>query len=154
MWSFFHVNNRIATQAVDGRPALSDGTRLREAWEGLASAPEYRVIRGPETGLVMVRARAGNTGRRFNLGEMTVTRCTVGLTGGIMGHAWIAGIRPEHAKLAALFDALMQIPHRSEEIGVTLIEPLLRDRSEHLARRTGEVWPSKVDFFTLVRGED
>ncbi|GAB6111759.1 phosphonate C-P lyase system protein PhnG [Desulfomicrobium salsuginis] len=137
-----------------GALALADGARLREAWEGLAAAPEYRVIRGPETGLVMVRARAGNTGRRFNLGEMTVTRCTVGLADGIMGYAWIAGIRPEHARLAALFDALMQIPHRSEEIGVTLIEPLLRDRCEHLARRADEVRPSKVDFFTLVRGED
>lgn len=137
-----------------GALALADGARLREAWEGLAVAPEYRVIRGPETGLVMVRARAGNTGRRFNLGEMTVTRCTVGLADGIMGHAWIAGIRPEHARLAALFDALMQIPHRSEEVGVTLIEPLLRDRVEHLARRADEVRPSKVDFFTLVRGED
>ncbi len=137
-----------------GALALADGARLQEAWDALPAAPEYRVIRGPETGLVMVRARAGNTGRRFNLGEMTVTRCTVGLGDGIMGHAWIAGIKPEHARLAALFDALMQIPHHSEEIGVTLIEPLLRDRGEHLARRAEEVRPSKVDFFTLVRGED
>ncbi len=137
-----------------GALALADGDRLREAWDALPAAPEYRLIRGPETGLVMVRARAGNTGRRFNLGEMTVTRCTVGLADGIMGHAWIAGVRPDHARLAALFDALMQLPERSEVLRASLVEPLLRDRSAHLARRAGEVLPSKVDFFTLVRGED
>jgi len=134
--------------------ALADGARLREAWEELSAAPAYHVIRGPETGLVMVRARAGNTGRRFNLGEMTVTRCTVGLADGTMGHAWIKGIRPEHARLAALFDALMQMPEHSDALRATLVEPLLRDRSAHLARRADEVRPSKVDFFTLVRGED
>ena len=137
-----------------GALALADGARLRDAWDTLPAAPEYRIIRGPETGLVMVRARAGNTGRRFNLGEMTVTRCTVGLADGIMGHAWIKGIRPEHARLAALFDALMQLPDRSEELRASLVEPLLRDRRDRLARRAGEVLPSKVDFFTLVRGED
>lgn len=137
-----------------GALALADGARLREAWDALPAAPEYRLIRGPETGLVMVRARAGNTGRRFNLGEMTVTRCSVGLADGIMGHAWVAGIKPEHARLAALFDALMQLPERSDELRATLVEPLLRARSAHLARRAGEVLPSMVDFFTLVRGED
>lgn len=137
-----------------GALALADGATLREAWDALPARPEYRVVRGPETGLVMVRARAGNTGRRFNLGEMSVTRCSVGLEGGVMGHAWIAGIRPEHARLAALFDALLQLPERAGELRATLVEPLLLARREHLARRAGEVSPSKVDFFTLVRGED
>ena len=50
-----------------GALALAEGDRLRAAWEALAAAPEYSVMRGPETGLVMVRARAGNSGRRFNL---------------------------------------------------------------------------------------
>ena len=134
--------------------ALADAARLRDAWDALPAPPDYHVVRGPETGLVMARARAGNTGRRFNLGEMTVTRCTVGLEGGIMGHAWIAGTSPEHARLAALFDALMQLPERSAWLRETLIEPLLDARRERLARRAGDVAPSRVDFFTLVRGED
>lgn len=137
-----------------GALALADGARLQEAWESLAAAPEYRVIRGPETGLIMVRARAGNSGRRFNLGEMTVTRCSVGLSDGTMGHAWIAGIRPEQARLAAIFDALLQIPGRTDELYDTLVRPLQKSRQERLARRAGEVRASKVDFFTLVRGKD
>ena len=36
-------------------------------------------LRRPETGLMMVQGRAGGTGERFNLGEITVTRCTLRL---------------------------------------------------------------------------
>ena len=62
--------------------ALAPETRLREAWESLPAKPQYKIVRGPETGLVMIRARAGNSGERFNLGEMTVTRCTVNVDDG------------------------------------------------------------------------
>lgn len=134
--------------------ALADEGRLRDAWDSMAARPEYRIVRGPETGLVMVRARSGNVGERFNLGEMTVTRCSVGLADGIMGHAFIGGIKPEHACLAAVFDAFMQLPERREDLRRGLIEPLRRERREHLARRHAEVSPSRVDFFTLVRGDD
>ena len=134
--------------------AMAGSDRLREAWSGQAAIPEYRVVRGPETGLVMVRARAGNTGRRFNLGEMTVTRCSVSLESGVMGHACIAGMEPDHARLAALFDALMQEPGREDELWAALIAPLQEARRARLARRRAEVRPSRVDFFTLVRGED
>lgn len=134
--------------------AMAGSDRLNEAWSGQAAVPEYRVVRGPETGLVMVRGRAGNTGQRFNLGEMTVTRCSVSLASGVMGHAWVAGVEPDHARLAALFDALMQEPGREGELWDTLITPLREARRVRLARRRAEVRSSKVDFFTLVRGED
>lgn len=137
-----------------GALALAGTDRLQGAWDALAAPPEYILVRGPETGLVMVRARSGNGGQRFNLGEMTVTRCSVSLQGGIMGHAWISGMRPDHARLAALFDAMLQDPRHSDELCRTLVEPLLLARKEHLARRAHEVRPSRVDFFTLVRGED
>ncbi len=134
--------------------ALAPETRLREAWNGLAARPQYKVVRGPETGLVMVRARAGNSGERFNLGEMTVTRCTVNVGDGIMGHAFITGLSHEHARLAAVFDALLQLPERGEVLRRTLIGPLQQERQAHLARRRDEVRSSKVDFFTLVRGDE
>lgn len=145
---------RIKRQEWMAALALADEVRLQAAWDDLAAHPKYRIIRGPETGLVMVRARAGNSGQRFNLGEMTVTRCSVSLENGMMGHAWIAGIKPDHARLAALFDALLQIPANEEDLHQTLVAPLQRDRSSSLARRRDEVLPSRVDFFTLVRGED
>ena len=71
-----------------------------------------------------------------------------------MGHAWVAGVEPDHARLAALFDALMQEPGREGELWDTLITPLREARRVRLARRRAEVRSSKVDFFTLVRGED
>lgn len=134
--------------------AMAGLDRLNEAWSGLAEVPEFRVVRGPETGLVMVRGRAGNTGLRFNLGEMTVTRCSVSLESGVMGHAWVVGMEPDQARLAALFDALMQEPGREGALWDTLIAPLQEARRISLAQRRAEVRPSRVDFFTLVRGED
>lgn len=134
--------------------ALAPETRLREAWESLPAQPRYTIVRGPETGLVMVRARAGNSGDRFNLGEMTVTRCTVNVGDEIMGHAFISGLSHEHARLAAVFDALLQLPDRGETLRRTLIGPLQQERQRRLARRRDEVQSSRVDFFTLVRGDE
>ena len=51
-----------------GDPAL-----LEAAWGLLSSRPTVRWLRPAETGMVMVRGRAGGTGQAFNLGEMTVT---------------------------------------------------------------------------------
>ncbi len=81
---------------------------LEAAWETLEPRPAYDRLRPPETGMVMTRGRAGGTGRRFNLGEMTVTRCALRLDSGEMGIAYVAGRDRRHAELAALFDALMQ----------------------------------------------
>lgn len=134
--------------------ALAPEARLKEAWDGLPQQPQYKLVRGPETGLVMVRARTGNSGERFNLGEMTVTRCTVNVSEGIMGHAFIGGLSHEHARLAAVFDALLQLPERGEDLRRTLISPLQQERQAHLTSRRDEVRPSRVDFFTLVRGEE
>jgi len=134
--------------------ALAPEARLREAWNGLDAQPQYKIVRGPETGLVMVRARTGNTGERFNLGEMSVTRCTVALDQGVMGHAFVGGHCHEQARLAAVFDALLQLPEEGEELRSKLIRPLQQERQACLTRRREEVQPSRVDFFTLVRGEE
>src|SRR5580698_412180 len=72
--------------------------------------PAWTRVRGPETGLVMVRGRAGGSGSPFNLGEMTVTRCTVRLGSGTAGHAYIAGRDERRAEMAAVADALLQVP--------------------------------------------
>ncbi|MGH8773427.1 MAG: phosphonate C-P lyase system protein PhnG, partial [Burkholderiales bacterium] len=61
--------------------------RLDELEAALASLPEkpaYTWLRPPETGLVMVRARAGGTGAKFNLGEMPVTRCALKTEDGVV----------------------------------------------------------------------
>lgn len=81
--------------------ALAPETCLDEALSGI-SLPGYRIVRGPETGLVMARGRVGNVGDVFNVGEVLVTRCVVQLEEKTLGHAWIMGESPRHAELAAL----------------------------------------------------
>ena len=76
---------------LDGGSGAGRGRTVRGAAEGCGALPDYTVIRGPEGGLVMVRGRAGGGGSAFNLGEMTVTRCTVRTETGFVGHAYIAG---------------------------------------------------------------
>jgi alpha-D-ribose 1-methylphosphonate 5-triphosphate synthase subunit PhnG len=133
--------------------ALALPAELDACWAALRPPP-YRLLRGPEVGLVMVRARAGGTGIRFNLGEMTVVRCTVQLADGTLGHAWIGGRDGRHAERSAVLDALLQDPMHTGALTVSVIEPL--DRAGEARRRTAaaRAATSRVEFFTMVRGED
>jgi alpha-D-ribose 1-methylphosphonate 5-triphosphate synthase subunit PhnG len=126
---------------------------LEQAWRRLGEAPRYRIVRGPEVGLVMVRARAGSTGARFNLGEMTVTRCSVQLAGGTVGHAYVGGRDPRHAELAALLDALLQDPARWPRIDAGVVGPLADALEARRRERAGKAAATRVEFFTMVRGE-
>ena len=45
----------------------------------------FEWIRPPEIGSIMVQGRAGGTGDPFNLGEVSVTRCTLKV-GELVGH--------------------------------------------------------------------
>jgi alpha-D-ribose 1-methylphosphonate 5-triphosphate synthase subunit PhnG len=112
--------------------------------------PAFTVLKPAETGTVMVEARAGGTGDRFNLGEATATRCVVRLASGTMGFSYALGTDRAKAESAALIDALMQdAPDRLGPAIATLGE---KQRAAHdLASRKAAA--TKVDFFTLVRGE-
>ncbi len=134
--------------------ALASTEELQARWATLAEPPRYLRLRGPEIGLVMVRGRAGGTGARFNLGEMTVTRCTVQLDDGTLGHAWIGGRDRRHAELAAVFDALLQDPTRAAALSARVVEPLAEAREERRQAAAARAAASRVEFFTLVRGED
>jgi len=134
--------------------ALASTDDLERGWSDLAVRPGYRRLRGPEVGLVMVRARAGGTGTRFNLGEMTVTRCSVELEDGTTGHAYAGGRDRRHAELSAVFDALLQRPATTELLQRTLVEPLARAQHARRQATATRAAASRVEFFTLVRGED
>lgn len=135
--------------------ARADRTMLEQAWNSLAEQPGFRRLKQPETGLVMVRARAGGVGQRFNFGEMTVTRCVVALEpGGAMGVGYIQGRDQRKAELVALFDALAQDAAQAERIERDLIAPVESKLLAARQAREAKVAATKVDFFTLVRGED
>ena len=105
---------------------------LARHWTALGMAPDHAVLRAPEIGGVMVRGRTGATGAPFNLGEMTVTRCSVRLDSGEVGHAYVQGRDKAQARRAALVDALMQTD-AAPAIEAALLGPL---RQEAEARRT------------------
>ena len=68
------------------------------------------MLRGPEHGLTMLRGRAGGDGSAFNLAEATLTRCSVTLADGTIGHCWRLGRDGRAAEVAAVLDALLQGP--------------------------------------------
>jgi alpha-D-ribose 1-methylphosphonate 5-triphosphate synthase subunit PhnG len=115
--------------------------------------PPHAVLRQPEIGAVMVRGRAGGAGAAFNLGEMTVTRASVRLETGEVGHAWVQGRDKAHALRAAAVDALMQTD-RAPDLLARVLHPLEAEAHGARAARTAKAAGTKVDFFTMVRGED
>ncbi|WP_116475296.1 phosphonate C-P lyase system protein PhnG [Zobellella maritima] len=127
---------------------------LQARWQALQLAPDYQLIRAPEIGLAQVRARMGATGRPFNLGDVTITRAVVKLAGGELGYSYLRGRNKPHAELAALIDALMQTKNCYEVLNKELITPLAAIKAEQEECYRREVAASKVDFFTMVRGED
>lgn len=115
--------------------------------------PDHALLRRPETGTVMVRGRMGGTGAAFNLGEMTVTRCAVQLPGGAVGHAVVQGRDTGHARSAAVVDALMQT-EAAPALAAAVLAPLAQAEAEARGLRAAKAAATKVEFFTLVRGED
>ncbi len=133
--------------------AKADLSRLRDL-ASPGSFPPFTYLRKPETGLVMVRGRSGGTGSPFNFAEMTVTRCSVRLGDGTVGHAYVAGRSPKHAEIAALCDALLQDESASEAIMRTVIRPLAEEEAERRRVLVRKSAATTVDFFTMVRGDD
>ncbi|MTH79108.1 phosphonate C-P lyase system protein PhnG [Paracoccus aestuariivivens] len=119
----------------------------------LGATPQHSILRNPEIGAVMVRGRAGATGAPFNLGEMTVTRCTLQLEDGLIGHAYVQGRDKAHAIRAAIVDAQMQGPD-ANDIFARIVSPLLLDENVRKAAIASKAAATKVEFFTMVRGVD
>jgi alpha-D-ribose 1-methylphosphonate 5-triphosphate synthase subunit PhnG len=133
--------------------SLSPWSELEPLARDFFSMP-HDVLRPPEAGLVMLRGRMGATGAAFNFGEATVTRCAVRLTGGIEGHAYVMGRNAAHARLAAVCDALLQTTDHEVQVRERVIVPLeARLQQDHI-ETAGKAAATKVDFFTMVRGND
>jgi alpha-D-ribose 1-methylphosphonate 5-triphosphate synthase subunit PhnG len=134
----------------------ADPADLEEAWRDVAPPPSYRWLRPVETGLVMLRGRAGGTGQPFNLGEMTVTRAAVMLEAprAGVGFGYVAGRAPRHAELAALFDALLQDDTIRTGPLVRLLATIEQAGSQRRGHRAADVAATRVDFTTMVRGDD
>jgi len=145
---------QAARQAWMGTLARAAPARLAALWSALGDSPAHAVLRAPESGTAMVRGRAGATGAPFNIGEMTVTRCAVRLSGcGTVGHAYVQGRDRDHARIAALVDALMQTD-AAPRLRAGVIDPLATAETAARQARAEKAAATRVEFMTLARGED
>lgn len=119
-----------------------------------AEAPEAIPVRGPDIGTVMVRGRIGGGGGAFNLGEASVTRATVRLESGEVGHSIVLGRDEQKARTVAHLDALRQQSLWAAKIDADIVAPALASIKAEKLRLAEETEATKVDFFTVARGED
>jgi alpha-D-ribose 1-methylphosphonate 5-triphosphate synthase subunit PhnG len=115
--------------------------------------PPHENLREPENGLVMVRGRVGGDGAPFNLGEATVSRAAVRLATGEVGFGYALGRDRLKARMIALCDALVQSDEFAGAVEAKVLAPLRADLIATRSRRAAETAATRVDFYTLVRGE-
>jgi alpha-D-ribose 1-methylphosphonate 5-triphosphate synthase subunit PhnG len=132
--------------------ALADWELVRSLTETFA-AIDCQLVRGPETGLVMLRGSMGSTGAAFNVGEATATRCSVRLADKTEGHGYVLGRNADQARRLALCDALLQ----QADADLSAFDKMAQQLNDAIAARrnaqAAKVAATKVDFFTLVRGD-
>jgi alpha-D-ribose 1-methylphosphonate 5-triphosphate synthase subunit PhnG len=156
------LSRRRAWMAVLARTPRADlEAALQRAMNG-APLPAYDWLRPPETGLAMVRGRVGGSGDAFNLGEATVTRATLRLREPAAGQAGAdapvgvachLGRDRRRAELAAIADALLQLPQQHPHLHKQLIEPLAARIEAAREARRQDTAETRVEFFTMVRGD-
>lgn len=134
--------------------AHASAKRLVELWSELEIDPRCKMIRGPETGLIALRGCIGGGGAPFNFGEATMTRATVQLEDGSIGHAAMLGRNHTKARLAAVIDALASDVSMADRIELSILSVLEQEALESDLSRKAQIQATKVNFFTMVRGED
>jgi alpha-D-ribose 1-methylphosphonate 5-triphosphate synthase subunit PhnG len=120
----------------------------------VAALPAHEIVRPPEIGLVMVQGRIGGDGAPFNVGEATVSRAAVRLASGETGFGYVLGREHEKARLVALCDALMQSELHRAVLELEVLAPLRARIAAERRLAAARTAATKVDFFTLVRGDN
>ena len=137
-----------AMQVLSHAPAADIALRMAEL-----PLPPYQQLRAPENGLVMVRGRIGGDGAPFNLGEATVSRAAIRLHSGEVGFGYVLGRDGEKARLIALCDALIQSPDHASAIEAKAVAPLRAEMRAARDQAAAQAAATRVDFYTMVRGE-
>ncbi len=143
------IARRKAAMAVLAHAAAAE---IRACLEGVA-LPAFEKLREAESGLVMVRGRVGGDGAPFNLGEATVSRAAVRLATGEVGFGYTLGRDSEKALMIALCDALVQSSELAEVVEDRVIAPLRAALTADRQQKAARTVATKVDFYTMVRGE-
>ncbi len=143
--------DRKTAMAVFSRAEIQElAGPIERLWPGLA----VRDLKSPEMGLIMLRGRMGGDGKAFNLGEATMARAVIELADGRRGYGHVLGRDVGRARLAAIADALWQGADDHEIVEREIVAPVSARLTHEKAKQRAEAAATKVDFFTLVRGED
>jgi alpha-D-ribose 1-methylphosphonate 5-triphosphate synthase subunit PhnG len=145
------IGPRRAAMAV---LAQAHAPEIRQGLAAVGDPLRYVELRPVATGLVMVRGRIGGDGAPFNLGEASVTRAAVRMESGEVGFSYLLGRDREKARLAAVCDALWQSAHRRDAIERHVLTPIRLRLERERTQKREQAAATRVDFFTLVRGED
>ena len=127
---------------------------IQRFWQYSPDDFEYTSLREPETGMVMAVGRTEANGKPFNLGEVSVTRCALRLDSGETGIGYVLGSDKRHVLHVALLDALGQREQDYIRIKRDVLEPLQQIREQNQQAHQQKTAETKVDFMTMVRGED
>ena len=146
--------NVVGRRAAMATLANARASEIACGLAALGNDIAYVELRPIETGLVMLQGRIGGDGAAFNLGEATLTRATVRISSGEVGFSYVLGRDCHKAQLAALCDALWQNPLSRESVERYVLAPIKANQESECARQCAQTAATRVDFFTLVRGED
>ena len=115
------------------------------------------ILKEPQAGLIMMRAKESAADTVFNLGEVLVSDCTVTVDGHL-GYGLVLGNKPRRAEAAAILDAVFQTADKKWIELKTAMQPWLEEQK--LNRQKKEQWEferiahSKVDFETMAGGRE
>ena len=152
MTSVYENGRQVLRKAAMAVLTHSDAAEVAGCLDAIA-LPAHENLREPENGLVMVRGRIGGDGAPFNLGEATVSRAAVRLVTGEVGFGYVLGRDRQKARMIALCDALVQSDEFADAVEARVLAPLRAAVNSERNRTTAETAATRVDFYTLVRGE-
>ena len=143
------IERRRSAMAVLAESAAAD---IADCMARL-TLPAHDMLRPSESGLVMLRGRVGGDGAPFNLGEAAVSRSAVRIAGGVVGLGYVLGRDKQKATMIALCDAMVQSADHADDLQAHVIAPLSEKIAARRERQAAETAATRVDFYTLVRGE-
>ena len=110
------------------------------------------VLKAPEVGLMMTNGRIHSTGQPFHLGEVSLTRCVLKDDLGHLGYGHILGRNKAQSRAIAIFDLALQRSDSTDQ-ALELLTAWSAEIEEIDAMEAERVEDTRVDFFTMVRGE-
>jgi alpha-D-ribose 1-methylphosphonate 5-triphosphate synthase subunit PhnG len=130
--------------------ARASAAQILSLLENAPSLPEFQHLRVPESGMAMVRGRMGGGGSAFNLGEMTLARCSIRDAAGRLGHGYAAGRDTAQVELIARLDAVLQDDALYPLYDQAVLRPLAAAQAARRAGIEARAAATEVKFFTLA----